>query len=393
MRAKIVLGLGFGDEGKGNTTDYLCSHKCITEKTIVVRFSGGQQAGHNVVKGNVQHIFASFGSGTLAGCPTYLSEHCTFYPPNMLNEYNTLRQKGISPQIIIHPKAMCTTPFDVAYNRWREKIMKHGTCGIGVGATMKRNLQTTYKFYATDLLYSPLMDMKLKGIKEYYLREIAKIMITNPALEQVAFKEFLDIAKEEMIYFLQSLESLVVQHAVRHCLRSYDVLKEFDWIVFEGSQGILLDMEHGLFPHVTYAHTTSKNAIEICEEIGVERRDMGIYYVTRCYQTRHGEGWMSNEWFHDPGKGFSHLRNNEAETNTYNEWQKGFRAGEVDYQLLNYAIKCDSYSWSCAKSLVVTCLDQRPGFEFDYSKLAYTPRWWETFESHSPKAEFVTRPK
>lgn len=382
MRAKIVLGLGFGDEGKGNTTSYLCSHVCPSEKTIVVRFSGGQQAGHNVVMGNISHIFASFGSGTLAGCPTYLSEHCTFYPPNMLNEYNILRQKGVNPQVIIHPRAMCTTSFDVAYNRWREKIMKHGTCGIGVGATMKRNLQSPYKFYATDLLYPSLMDLKLKGIKEYYLREIAKVMIASPALEQVAFKEFLDIAKEEMVHFLNSMNSLVVQHAVRHHLRNYDVLKDFEWVVFEGSQGILLDMEHGVFPNVTYAHTTSKNAMEICSKIGIEKDNIEVLYVTRCYQTRHGAGWMSNR------KNVA-LINNESEINTYNEWQKDFVTGELDYQLLNYALKCDSYSWGCDKSLVVTCLDQRPGFEFDYSKLDYTPHWWRIYESRSPKAELM----
>lgn len=382
MRAKIVVGLQFGDEGKGITTDYLCSFKCIKEKTIVVRFSGGQQAGHTVVKDGVRHIFASFGSGTLAGCPTYLSEYCTFYPPNLLNEYNTLRQKGINPDIAIHPRAMCTTPFDVAFNRWREKIVNHGSCGIGVGATMKRNMQSPYKFYATDLSYQPLMDEKLNAIRDYYVREIAVITANAPATHKAAVDDFLAIAKVEMANFLHSMESLVVQHALKHHIASYDVLKRYDWVVFEGSQGIMLDMEHGVFPNVTYAHTTSRNAIEICEKIGIDRENIEVFYVTRCYQTRHGEGWMSNQ------KEIA-LINNEEETNIHNEWQKNFRVGEIDYRLLNYAIKCDSYSWGCDKNLVVTCLDQRPGFEFDYSALDYTPRWWKIFESHSPEAKNI----
>ncbi len=380
MRAKVVLGLQFGDEGKGITTDYLCSYKCVTNRTIVVRFSGGQQAGHTVTKDGTHHIFASFGSGTLAGCPTYLSEHCTFYPPNMLNEYNTLKLKGVNPQIIIHPKAMCTTPYDVAFNRWKEKVVEHGSCGIGVGATMRRNTFSPYKFYATDLMYPLLMDQKLLSIKEYYIREIKKLTSGLPTTYEVAIHEFEKELQFEMVNFLKSLEALVVQHAIRHHLRGYDVLKEFDYIVFEGSQGILLDMEHGIFPNVTFAHTTSKNAIEICEKIGIERDNIEVYYVTRCYQTRHGNGWMSNQ------KEIP-LINNEKETNKHNEWQKDFRIGEIDYQLLNYAIKCDSYSWGCDKNLVVTCLDQRPGFVFDYSKLDYTPRWWQVIESHSPDSK------
>ena len=80
----VVLGIGFGDEGKGITTDYLCHHILRQEglAPMVVRFSGGHQAGHTVyVKESsesiIKHIFSSFGSGTLRGCPTYLSQFCT----------------------------------------------------------------------------------------------------------------------------------------------------------------------------------------------------------------------------------------------------------------------------------------------------------------------------
>ena len=80
---KIVIGLGYGDEGKGRTVDYLCSQN---PNSIVVRFSGGQQAGHTVMTNGIKHIFSNYGAGTLQGCPTYISEHATIYPLTMLME-------------------------------------------------------------------------------------------------------------------------------------------------------------------------------------------------------------------------------------------------------------------------------------------------------------------
>ena len=77
-----------------------------------------------------------------------------------------------------------------------------------------------------------------------------------------------------------------------------------------------------------------------------------MYYVTRSYLTRHGNGWMSNE------KDLI-LKNNEEETCVYNEYQKELRFGNLDYDLLNYALKLDAaYTFSIKKNLIITCLDQ-----------------------------------
>ena len=77
-----------------------------------------------------------------------------------------------------------------------------------------------------------------------------------------------------------------------------------------------------------------------------------MFYVTRSYSTRHGSGWMSNE------KDLT-LKNNEEETCVFNEYQKDLRFGNLDYELLNYALKLDEgYVFANKKNLVVTCLDQ-----------------------------------
>ncbi len=343
--AKIVVGLGFGDEGKGITTDYLVYRKCLASRTIVVRYCGGHQAGHTVVVDGKKHIFASYCSGTLRGAQSYLSEFCCFYPPYIIREEESLfKEHNIhSPKLNIHPLAMLTTPYDIAFNRIREKRLGHGSVGVGIGTTMQRN-KGPYKLYAVDLLNKDILKQKLESVRSYYNSELYPF-------KEAELKEYYKIVDAEMFFFLDDIAHMNVQ------IVPYNYLTNFRDVVFEGAQGVLLDMEHGIFPNVTYANTTSKNALAICDKLGIS--DIEMYYVTRCYTTRHGEGWMPNETKIE-------LVNNQLETNVLNDWQGKFRVGELDYELLNYALACDNiYSAGHDKHLVMTCLDQRPDKEID----------------------------
>lgn len=360
MNAKIIIGTGYGDCGKGITTDFLCRQN--PEHTIVVRFSGGQQAGHNVKIGNVSHVHSNYGSGTLRGVPSYFSEHCTIYPVTMLRERVNLHKKGVEPKVYIHPLVNVTTPGDIAYNRLTEKKLGHGSCGLGVGATMNRNIKTGYKLFGIDLTNRTILDQKLRAIYDYY------IGLINDE-EDIAY--FNDTFIHELGLFEFSVEKLEIN------IKSYEFLKQFENVVFEGSQGILLDMDHGIFPNVTYSNTTSKNALEISRKIGVDQIE--IFYPTRCYHTRHGAGWMAN-------REEIKLINNQDEINVFNEWQKDFKIGEMDYDLLNYALSVDNiYSEKIRKNLVVTCLDQRPNFEFNYDKIS--TKFNHVYESYSPDSK------
>lgn len=338
MQAKIVVGLGWGDEGKGITTDYLASQY---PDSIIVRYNGGHQAAHNVVIGEKSHIHSSYGAGTLRGRPSYLTEHCCFYPPNMEREYDVLIEKGIKPKLYIHPFAKVTTPYDVAYNRVMERRNGHGSIGIGIGTTFSRN-EGPYKLHALDILYADLFNQKMNAISKYYNPKVVDFSV-----EEMSY--YMDVVTTEFKYFRSALSTLKFE------IRSYNFLRLYDTLIFEGAQGIMLDMDFGVFPNVTYSHTTSKNAMEICDKLSIT--DVEVFYVTRCYQTRHGNGWMSNT---EPIK----LINNEKETNVTNEWQGNFRTGELDYDLLQYAIICDNtYTGNAVKRLVVTCLDHRPSFK------------------------------
>ncbi len=352
-----MVGLGFGDEGKGLTTDFLCSKN---ENSLVVRFSGGQQSGHNVWLGELSHVHSNFGSGTLRGVPSFFSEHCTIYPVTMFNELSVLNQKGVSPILYLHPLAKLTTPFDIIANRIQEKTNDHGSCGLGIGTTMKRD-QAGYQLFAIDLQNLSLLKVKLNEIRQFY----------QPQIEILGQdKEWLEEELENFFAFLPLLQ---------YQLADYSLLENFENIIFEGSQGIMLDQNHGIFPHVTYANTTSGNAHQICAELKLESCE--IFYVTRCYATRHGTGWMPNEEKIT-------LVNTKAEINVFNQYQGNFRTAEIDYDLLNYSLEIDKiYSGQLKKNLVVTCLDQRENFQFDFSKIK--TRFKNIYESRSPFSEKI----
>jgi len=314
---KAVIGMGYGDEGKGLTTSYLCSK---TINPLVVRFNGGHQAGHTVVYEGQRHIFSNFGSGSLQGVPTLWSHFCTFHPSHVLNEYNALN----NPKLFVHGLCPITTPYEIQAGCEREKAVQHGSVGLGFGATIQRQ-QDYFNLYVQDLPFESIVRAKLHNISLYY-----------------GFK--LDITQ-----FLADIrEVLDVIDIVNYY---YNLFMHYNPI-FEGAQGILLDQDFGFFPNVTRSNTTTHNVLSLTEAVEV-------FYVTRTYQTRHGNGFMTNEGLP------LELVNIENETNVLDEWQGVFRKSVLDIDLLNYALTCDNnFSKNCQKNLIISCVDQT-GYDFD----------------------------
>lgn len=331
---QIVVGLGYGDEGKGLVTSYLCSKP---ENQLVVRFNGGHQCGHTVVYNGIRHVFSSFGSGTLQGIPTYWSKYCTIYPIALINEYNILLSKGVCVddiKLFVNPLCPITTPYDLNYNQQIEKIKRHGSVGVGFGATIKRHDVDNYKLFTQDLFFDKVLKEKLINIKNYYINHYGLINAD-------------DI---DMSYFYECVEKFK-----KIITLSNDNILYYHKCVYEGGQGILLDQDFGFFPHVTRSNTTSKNAIELCNTKVRNLQPIELFYVTRSYQTRHGNGFMSNE---NPNL---KLINNELETNIKHEFQGEFRFGELDIDMINYSLMSDNnytFNNNCSKNLVITCLDQ-----------------------------------
>jgi len=342
----IVLGMGFGDEGKGVFTDYLSAKLA---HPVVIRFNGGHQCGHTVMHGDGHfHVFSNFGAGTFRQVPTFFSRFCTIDPTGIVREFRALQRSGTSPVLFVDPLAMVTTPFDKFYNINDRANLAHGTVGVGFGATIERN-QGPYKLFAQDLFFPAILERKLAAIRDYY-----RIRFKARGLESCI--EALELEIMRIDQFMRDVAT--ARHIIRLLTENQLFEMGFENYIFEGGQGILLDMDFGIFPNVTRSRTTSKNAFEILRRNSVQAATT-VYYLTRAYQTRHGNGWMSAEKF--PVS----LVNNLHETNGPEGHQGEFRTGILDTDTLRYALQCDaSFSGDAEKQMVVSCMDQLTGYQY-----------------------------
>lgn len=349
MSISIVVDLGYGDGGKGIVTDYLALSR-PSKEGLVIRYNGGHQAGHTVYQDDgKKHVFSNYGSGTFRRYATYWSKYCTVNPVTLFNESMLLTQ--YNPKLYIDGLCPVTTPYDVIYNQALEnsRNARHGSVGVGFGATVDRHENSPCKLFAQDLQNEFVLEQKLKGIYNYYKEKVKfDISIIDKSINlDKRLKEFKSVCK----------------FVVAHLTTEHKIMNQYRYgeMIFEGAQGVLLDMDHGFFPHVTRSHTTSRNALEIIKRNKLEESqrfdDLKIYYVTRAYQTRHGHGPMTNELFGDD----RNVINNAGETNKTDPYQGEFRKGYMDLEMLKYAISCDdNYSSGIKKNLVITCLDHLP---------------------------------
>ena len=343
MSNKAVIDLGFGDSGKGRVVDWLCAQQIKDKKKPLynVRFSGGHQAGHHVVlEDKTEHVFSNFGSGTLCGAETIFSKFCTIDPVGILTELAILKSIGLEPKLHIHYACPVTTPYDKAYNKKRDAMLQHGTCGVGFGATLDREAQH-YSLLASDLVNPGILKIKLELIADFY----------KSLIQPLFFKTI----KKEADLFLEQCVKLVESKNI-NILGSQFNSFVYDGVIFEGSQGLLLDQDIGFFPHVTRSNTGLTNVIKLCNN---QAAPPHTFFVTRAYQTRHGNGPMTNE-------GIAHnIKKNPFEQNLNNGPQGAFRTTLLDVDLIEYALAKDSLKRNTQltgeiaipATMVITCLD------------------------------------
>lgn len=330
MNNNLIIGVLFGDEGKGLVTNYLSS-----PSSLVCRFSGGHQAGHTVIENGKRHVFSNYGAGTLKGAPTYWSQFCTFEPIGFLKERAILRKKVDIDSIAyyLHKDSPITTPYDILANQMHENKYSHGSVGVGYGKTIERNEKL--KFVAGDILHPVVAEMKLKAVREYY------------GLNKI---------NEE--HFLKAIDTIknIIYNGHIEIVDDFPFFFENTNYVFEGSQGLLLDQDYGFFPHVTRGNVGTKRF----KELGISNFER--WYVMRAYQTRHGNGPMTNTDIE------LSLINNEDETNVYGDYQGEFRTSPLDLDLIKYALEKDRAEGKSVQDyLVITCLDQIKGELIPYT--------------------------
>jgi len=323
MRPKVVIGAGFGDEGKGKVVSTLCHDSDICP--LIVRFNGGHQAGHHVVMhDNKEHVFSNFGCGSVYGCPTYWSEFCTIDPVGIIKELKVLINEGFDDTTIdlyINERCPVTTPYDKFINQKTDDLNGHGTVGVGFGATIARE-EHHYSIIASDLYYPNVLEIKLALLRKHY-------GIPRDATTFEGEVDFLHYAKQ----LINSRNVNIVK-----------TMPSSHRYIFEGSQGLLLDQNIGFFPHVTRSTTTTENI----NKLGFI--DFDTYVVTRAYQSRHGNGPMTNEDIPHS------IIKNPYEKNFEDSFQGKFRRTYLDLDLLKYALHRSNILHT-GYNLVVTCLD------------------------------------
>lgn len=339
---------------------------------MVVRFSGGHQVSHTVEVNGFRHTFSNFGAGTLRGIPTWYAAATTLFPPAIAHERRLI--EAFTPQLFVHPLAMVVTPYDIAWNRVQERRIRHGSCGVGYGATVERN-RAGIKLAAKDLINSFVVREKLVGIRGYYERLGDEVIRADwqREIEDIADAAFVDACAAARTFF--------------RLLTACEMRDTYDHLIFEGNQGVPLDAEEGIFPHVSWSACTSEKALALLTSLG-RHEAPDIFYVTRCYQTRHGAGPMSNA---TP----VHLINADTEANVENAWQGAFRTAELDLDLLDWSLATDlahqeafrlATGQDPRQNLIITCLDQRPGFDIQSLIARFGARFasiWGSFSADS----------
>ncbi len=349
----IVLGLGFGDEGKGAITDYLVDKFGID---TVIRFNGGSQAAHNVVTPDYSHTFSQFGSGTLVtGTKTFLSSQMLVDPYSLLEEDFVLKQKGIldaMERLTIDPNCVIITPFHKMVGQMEEVARgkgRFGSTGKGVGQAVfdfnndRKNVLYIKDFFDKDTL--------VRKIEQHYLNQFRKAFAIlaktkSPLASKICFYFKNKYNLNQLLNFYEGFAKSYSKSIDSKGNHLQTLLKSKSSLLLEGAQGVLLDPEFGFFPYVTKTKTTLSYAQNLLKS----KRKPTCIGVLRAYSHRHGAGPL-------PTESILLSKKIKEEHNLDNPWQGEFRIGWLDLVLCRYAIKMNPG----IDSIALTCLDQLSG--------------------------------
>lgn len=363
---KVVIGANFGDEGKGLMTDYFC-HQATSqgENCIVVMSNGGAQRGHTVVDPlGTRHVFKHFGSGTFVKADTYCIDDFILNPMEFRQEYETLLQTGYLPKVYVHPNCRWSTPYDMIINQIVEETRenkKHGSCGMGIWETVYRYQKKpcVFNLFEFAVLSFDSQVNYLKSIRDAYMLERLKeygIKSVPNTWKNIVYS---NILIENFINDVKFMASQVK-------FANHTVLNQYQNVVFENGQGLLLDQNQTLYgDNTTPSNTGILNPLKVINQT-FSTANLEVCYVTRTYLTRHGAGRFEEEC--DKSYINPHMID---ETNQTNQFQGHLRYGELVTQDLLKRVQNDlsylsgsKFNWTA--SFGVTHTNEK---QFDYSTL------------------------
>jgi len=275
LSTTVVLGAQWGDEGKGKVTDFFAS-----SADYVVRFQGGNNAGHTIVVGKDKIALSLTPSGVLyPDCTPVIGSGCVVDLGFLKQELEMLKEKNISTKkLVISPNAHLIMPYHKLLDELIEESLgenKIGTTKKGIGPCYADKIQRK-GIRVQDLLDKNNFEKKVKQNVEEVNLTLTKIYNQPPLISDNIIDEF------------SHYQDIVSNHIADTSLLISNAIKNKKTILFEGAQGTLLDIDHGTYPFVTSSNTTAGGA---CTGSGVSPRKIdNVTCVAKAYTTRVGSG-------------------------------------------------------------------------------------------------------
>ncbi len=301
-----VIGMQFGDEGKGKIVDFLAERF-----DVVARFSGGSNAGHTIVRDGEKFKFHIIPSGVLRGKIGVLGNGMVINPRKLMDEIKILNEHSIKANILISSRAHVVTRFHEEIDAVQDKELGIGTTRQGIGPCYQA------KYQRSGLRIGDLFNLNFAVSRLRKQLSLAGLNVEHRAIEREI---------SELRNMLLSLKKNIVDTEIwlNHAMDSGKN------VLFEGSQGSFLDIDFGTYPFVTSTNTTVGGIIA---GLGIApRRIHKVIGVAKAYMTRVGSGPFPTELF---GEDANFLRERGGEYGATTGRPR--RVGNPDFVLLKYA--------------------------------------------------------
>jgi adenylosuccinate synthase len=347
MNSTLILGLQWGDEGKGKIVDALCK-----EGSLVCRFQGGHNAGHTIKVDDSQKVLHLIPSGIMhSSSSCIIGNGVVISLPALNEEIEMLSDSGISVKNRLHISNDCPLilPTHIAIDQVRDKHEGIGTTGRGIGPAYEDKVgRRSLKF--GDLADLELHRSKISKLVKYHNQLLTQIYESAPI--------DIDIVIEELTIF-RKLQNNFGCDTYKILHKSIEEKKE---IIFEGAQGSMLDIDHGTYPYVTSSSTTAGG---VSSGLGVGPKQINkILGITKAYTTRVGEGPFPTELFDEDGASLAKIGHEFGATTG-----RPRRCGWLDLYALKKIIFINSITELCITKLDVmdsfksirVCIDYEDG--------------------------------
>ena len=338
MPAIVLLGAQWGDEGKGKATDLLGD-----KVKYVVRYQGGNNAGHTVVIGDQKYALHLLPSGILTpSCIPVIGNGVVIDPAVLLEEIRGLNERGVdTSNLKISTNAHLITPYHRTIDKVSERFLgkaKIGTTGRGIGPAYADKINRI-GIRVQDLFDPSILRQKIEGALRDKNQVLIKVFNRKGIEIDEVLREYLEYAEILRPYVTDT--SLLLNQA----------LEKGENVLLEGSQGTLLDVDHGTYPFVTSSNPTAGGA-STGSGIGPTRISR-VIGIVKAYTTRVGSGPFPTELFDEDGE---KLRSIGGEFGTTTGRSR--RTGWYDAPIARYAVRINGLT-----DFFLTKLDVLTGWE------------------------------